>query len=371
MSTCTKKKLTVIACVLLIVSLLGGILVNAGTDDSYLCELPEDEREEIILQKENNLEELASDVIAQPQNIDYSSKEAMFESFGFSEKDLRDISTQQSFGNTASNSNIQKEYIYDRMLNTMDFYDSLQGKFDFYQEYLGVSYSVEYAVNADDCHESYEIIQFDSPEANAIYTQNDSAIEDTPDAVMVLFDGKNQMVASLSGASDAVLSQNQTEPEDNFKLENSVYIDVETKEACDFASIIKATSRVQTDEHGINTYYYRENLNGLMYSRESIDPQELAFGYLSNFDTWKIAGESEYLGRKCVIIEGMLSGSYSEKLHTVEYKLWVDYETGILLKSENYDETGNLSETLTTSEIAVDIPFEKNVVNERKNMINR
>ena len=59
-----------------------------------------------------------------------------------------------------------------------------------------------------------------------------------------------------------------------------------------------------TDEEGINTYYYRENLNGLGYCRESIDPQELAIGYLRNFDTWDITGEEAVAGRYGLVLEG-------------------------------------------------------------------
>ena len=56
------------------------------------------------------------------------------------------------------------------------------------------------------------------------------------------------------------------------------------------------------------------------------------------------------------MLEGELSGFYSEKRHTAEFKLCVDRETGILIKSEHYDADGNLSESLTTTSITVNAP---------------
>ena len=81
-----------------------------------------------------------------------------------------------------------------------------------------------------------------------------------------------------------------------------------------------------------------------------------AIGYLRNFDTWDITGEEAVAGRNCLVLEGELSGFYSEKRHTAEFKLWVDRETGILIKSEHYDADGNLSESLTTTSITVNAP---------------
>ena len=49
-----------------------------------------------------------------------------------------------------------------------------------------------------------------------------------------------------------------------------------------------------------------KNLNGLGYCRESIDPQELAIGYLRNFDTWDITGEEAVAGRNCLVLEARI-----------------------------------------------------------------
>jgi outer membrane lipoprotein-sorting protein len=117
--------------------------------------------------------------------------------------------------------------------------------------------------------------------------------------------------------------------------------------------LVKSASRKVKGSDGLYTYYYRENLNMLHYSKESISPEAMAFGYLSDFSTWNITGQENIAGRDCYVIEGTLSGDYSKKLNAASFKLWVDSEIGILLKYENYDSAGVITDKLNTNHITV------------------
>ena len=93
-------------------------------------------REKIIANKEAD-----QAVVLDSQGIDYTNKETMFASFGFTEDDLRptDLTLVQTRSNSVSNTAANKEYIYDRMLNTIDFYDTLQGSFEFSQAFSNLN----------------------------------------------------------------------------------------------------------------------------------------------------------------------------------------------------------------------------------------
>ncbi len=71
-------------------------------------------------------------------------------------------------------------------------------------------------------------------------------------------------------------------------------------------------------------------------------------------DTWDITSTEDYLGFKCVVIEGTLEDdSYSEKLQTKRFKFWVDSATGVLLKYEMYNKNGELSQALDTKKLEI------------------
>ena len=340
-----KKKIALLTGILLAICVAAGTLVSADTDAAYLGDLDAAEREKIIANKEAD-----QAVVLDSQGIDYTNKETMFASFGFTEDDLRptDLTLVQTRSNSVSNTAANKEYIYDRMLNTIDFYDTLQGSFEFSQAFSNLNYTATYCVRSGEDRKSFESILYEPDSASLL--SGEAASEAEPKKITAYFDGQTKTEKEVAVN---VLTRGTEETE---KVLRTAQIDVEEKEACDFVSLIRAGSRVTTDEEGINTYYYRENLNGLGYCRESIDPQELAIGYLRNFDTWDITGEEVVAGRNCLVLEGELSGFYSEKRHTAEFKLWVDRETGILMKSEHYDADGNLSESLTTTSITVNAP---------------
>lgn len=119
---------------------------------------------------------------------------------------------------------------------------------------------------------------------------------------------------------------------------------------------------IEDDEKRISTldgepcYTYRQNVTNLHYaSTVSIFPQEMAFGFLGNKELWDITGRTEYLGREVVIVSGVTSPSYGAKLNINNFTMTIDCKTGIMLKFEGYDYSGNLSKYITTTEFTDEI----------------
>ena len=225
-----------------------------------------------------------------------------------------------------------KSYIYDRMLNTADFYDTVSGKYR--QEVVdkGISYEISYA--AQQGGESMEVVlSHGDPDAQVTYSEGNVIVQATVENYV-----------PNTRAADAKVTPVHVFPVGN--------------DGTDYVSMVRSESRIQEDEEGIPVYYYRgDGVWGLSYARASVSPQEMTMGYLSNFDNWDITGKETVAGRDCWKLEGTLTDEfYSGKVNASTFAFWVDVETGMLLKFVDYDADGNITETLETTEIQVNQP---------------
>ena len=247
------------------------------------------------------------------------SREHEFELTGFTDADRRNVTelSQQSD---------PKNYIYDRMLNTEDFYKTLTGKYHRAYRCMDDDYTVEYQIVNGPKHLSYEIYKGE---------------------------GNAQDISYCDGSTIEVVTKGDEIQSGKGELIRSNCMDPNA-EKFNFVPLVKATSRIKTDSSKINTYFYRPDLNALNHSRESVVPQERTFGYLSDFSKWSIAGQETVAGRNCFKIKGKLTGEYAQKLKAYTYTLWVDSETGILLKYKNYGKNGQETDSLETLQISVD-----------------
>ena len=131
----------------------------------------------------------------------------------------------------------------------------------------------------------------------------------------------------------------------------------DTAESNAFSAIacIKSTSRNQIDDEGIPVWHYRTNTSELVTARESIAPQEMTFGFLSDFSCWDIDRQDTMLSRNCYVIKGALNDEYySNKLNTVDFEFWVDAQTGVLPKYKCFSASGELVEELKTTSFVAD-----------------
>ena len=71
-------------------------------------------------------------------------------------------------------------------------------------------------------------------------------------------------------------------------------------------------------------------------------------GYLQHLSDWNILGTTQYLGRNAVEISDQLPSYLAQKHDAVRFNALVDEQTGILLKEDEYDSNGNV-----TNEIVV------------------
>lgn len=105
---------------------------------------------------------------------------------------------------------------------------------------------------------------------------------------------------------------------------------------------IPDSERITVAEDGINCYAYRADPINAPTAREGLQPQELTFNFMTVEDNWDITGETTYLDRDCVVIEGHTNDYAEEKLGVYTFEFTVDKETGVLMKYDGFDADGNI-----------------------------
>lgn len=338
----------------------------------------EDSTEELIEEKS----------IETPSETTEDIIEQVYEANGFSEDDRRmdiklNISTSVNRVNGKDNvrtsdninSEMNKSYIYDRMLNSIDYFNSLQATY-YHIPSTGYSYYSTYCIQQGENPKSKELI----------YNENGELISSCS------FDGKYS--ANINGDAenikvDAAIQKQKTKNINSIQNEsiekriindridisakdiksanqNNIYeklpIDIESSKKLDFVSLVDSKKRIKyLPEENEDCYFYRNNLPQLPMSNTQYFSQAFAFGFLSDFEKWIIDRIDETLGRECFVISGEIEGDYSEKIKTQKFEMWIDKEIGALLTLKGYDQNGDLSVLLTTSEFVVDESIDQSV----------
>lgn len=351
------------------------VVVSASEDNSQKTEVDKKEQmQEKIEQKAvENYTMATNDIIEQ-----------VYEANGFNESDRRyDTESVITSSDNSSNlrriksinSEINKSYIYDRMLNSIDYFSSLQATY-YHIPSTGYSYYSTYCIQQGDNPKSKELIfnengelvsscSFDGEFSANI---NGDAESTKVDAGLKKKKSKSVNLIQNKSIEEKIIKNrmNSSIKEINSENENAIYeklpVDIESSEKLDFVSLVDSKKRIKyIPEEKEDCYFYRNNLPQLPMSNTQYFSQAFAFGFLSDFDKWDIDRTDEVLGRECFVISGEIAGDYSEKVNADKFEMWIDKEIGALLTLECYDKNSNLSSLLTTSEFIVDESIDQSV----------
>ena len=205
-----------------------------------------------------------------------------------------EISTEKAFPGELEKISDPKAAIYNRMLNTIDYFNSLSAKMETSMLNNEIA-TVEYNTNINS-GESYQKVSVGEKTMTEAYGRNDSMIN----------------VNNTSGQYLVMRGQ-------MFGRDDAPYIPLD--------------KRIVTENDGMPCYYYRKNITNCSYASYSIFPQEFTFSYLKDFELWDITDDNaDYLGRKCVKIEGVPSSYIAEKHNIDNFTMIVDSQTGILMQ---------------------------------------
>lgn len=96
-------------------------------------------------------------------------------------------------------------------------------------------------------------------------------------------------------------------------------------------------------------------------------PQQIAYWLDDNEQNYKITGSESFLNRDSTVIEGKLLDSLVDKFDANNFKMWVDTETGVLLKLITTNENGEETSIIEVQEIE----FNKGINNKRDTKIQK
>lgn len=111
--------------------------------------------------------------------------------------------------------------------------------------------------------------------------------------------------------------------------------------------------RFYINSDGSSSSVMRADPTNTYFARRILTPEELTFSLLCSSDEWNITGTEEYAGRNCVIITGTAPDFYTEKNDVVSFIMYVDKETGILLKYVGLNAEQEIVKFTYTKRIAI------------------
>lgn len=227
-----------------------------------------------------------------------------------------------------------KDEIWHKMLNTSDYYDSVSGKM-LYSDGVGEVLCIDY--------------QSDLNNSRAYTSVSEVSVSNTAYAVdgnTLNYVDSNGSITEVFTDSDAMVYLNNTD---------------KTVERCESSvcsrrndGSIDDSMRVVEEEDGTLGYYYRANVTNTYLASASLLPQEMTFGFLTDFDAWDVDGIEEYAGRECYVVSGKADENYGQKLGVEKFTFYIDRETGVLLKYVGCDESQNIRSYIITENISFD-----------------
>lgn len=236
---------------------------------------------------------------------------------------------------TAQETNDQKT-VWHKMLNSIDYYDTISGT---------TVYNVGDITNCT-------VVNFESDII--------SGKARTTVAEVNMDNPKQTLAATGISYSDCDVESDITiisDGEDVYYLDNSelsYFVRDNAAVKRENMSAVSDEERYWINENGEPCCFLRNDATNTGYAKRCIFSQELAIGYLHDFNLWTVDSIEKYNGRKCYIVSGTAEDEYGAKLNVEKFELYVDFETGVLLKYEGYSSSGELTRFLYTDNIKID-----------------
>ena len=253
------------------------------------------------------------------KNIEVKASEPTFE-------DVADITSL----------NAQKEVVFNNLLNCIDYYNAVKGSFE-----TSLIDDTPVAV-------AYEV---DIPKQISYESVKGSNL----DLEIFSHDGTITEVNKIERNYHEERFIPQYDENTRKKQTANIYEKVTLQPYYDYDHNDISSQRARKNLSGENEYFYRCDLTNTGYASNSIYPQNLVFGFMSELDYWNIKAIEEYLNRQVLVVTGETADSdYAKKLQTHTYEMRFDLKTGILLDFKGFSSNGILQQYLTTTSFSVD-----------------
>ena len=236
--------------------------------------------------------------------------------------------------------NAQKEVVFNNLLNCIDYYNTVKGSFEtslIGDTPVAVAYEVDIPKQI-----SYESVKGSNLDLE-IFSHDGTITE-------VNKIKQNYHEERFIPQYDENTRRNQTA---------NIYEKVTLQPYYDYEHNDISSQRARKSLSGENEFFYRYDLTNTGYASNSIYPQHLVFGFMSELDYWNITAIEEYLNRQVLVVAGETSDlDYAQKLQTHTFEMCFDLKTGVLLDFKGFSSNGTLQQYLTTTNFSVDVEDE-------------
>ena len=213
-----------------------------------------------------------------------------------------------------------KTNIYNKMLNTIDFFNTAELSVDIHMA-EGEEFKVDYYTDIDGSS-AYQAIYDHGVLTSETYCSSNSEFLTYVDNKRKTY---NQYYFKV------------------YKRSDSPYIPLEERIIFD-----------DMTGDGLPIYTYRRNITNCTLASYCLFPEGFTYSYLADFERWKIEDDNvDYLDRKCIKIVGRPNPYTGNKHNNENFVMLVDEQTGIILKFEGY-KNGELTGYQTVTKCIID-----------------
>lgn len=271
-------------------------------------------------------------------SMNYSSSSALTANKTIDDKSVvEDNAFETNNGNNSFNYELEqavdyniatKEDIFYMMLNTIFYFDKVSGTAIFKTDNPQILNVDEFQCSLHEAQEYSHVTQR--------YIEDEKNI-----SISTLSPPITEFMLYSQGVDEIIVNSN----EKTYSIHHGGAITLD--------NVIKQTNenRLSNDENGIPVYNMLTTPTNIFSASMCIQPQEITFGYLSNFDLWNIVDVITLNGRTCYLIRGEAEEEYGSKFNVKNFEFIVDTQTGVLIKYEGYDCNGNISDFMYTENI--------------------
>ena len=214
----------------------------------------------------------------------------------------------------------EKTQIYNKMLNTIDFFNTAEVSADIHMS-EDENLTIDYYTNID-ASLAYQAIYDHGVLTCETYCSPNSEF-------LTLVDNKN-------------------------KTYNQYYLKVYHRSDSPYIPLEERILYDDATGDGLPIYTYRRNITNCTMASYTLFPEGLTFSYLADFERWEIGDDNaDYLGRKCIKIVGKPNPYTGDKHNNDNFVMLVDEQTGIILKFEGY-KNGKITRHLTVTKCIID-----------------
>ena len=272
--------------------------------------------EEIIIKTKNTFQ------IAYENGIPLSEvdKEGNFKYTEFDGEERETHQDEASSVVTGENFKDPKTNIYNKMLNTIDFFNTAELSVDIHMA-EGEDLKVDYYTDID-ASSAYQAIYDHGVLTSETYCSPNSEF-------LILVDNKR-------------------------KTYNQYYLKVYNRSDSPYIPLEKRIIFDDVTGDGLPIYTYRRNITNCTLASYCLFPEGFTYSYLADFERWEIENDNvNYLDRKCIKIVGKPNPYTGDKHNNDNFVMLVDEQTGIIMKFEGY-KNGELTRYQTVTKCLID-----------------